>query len=758
MSSTVADVRDPKLRRPSVWQYLRRAAGDALARPRGLRSHLIILVLVAITPSLVLHTLGGYHELNTFRHIEAHHLVLATASLSREVDAEVGELVKATQSLADSTENGADVPMLEKATDAVSGALGASITIWRVIGDTAVELTGRNSGALADRDTIAEVRLAAVTSSPLVSGRAASATIQIAVPVAADRSIVLRAAFGSARISAILASLERNKKAAVVIVDPLGGVVARSPKASEADVNAASAEVRRLAGHGTELVSRRPGSSSLIVRSPLLSSKSLQLVVVEPEGVLGAFARGPLVLLIATTFVSILVAVTAAFVIGSYLLMPLRRLTDAAQAVAGGAESLGPPPNSSVIEFRGLHASLLRAERVMRRRAAAERLALQEARTGHELLSSVVNGTADQIYVKDLDLRYVLANKATLLLPFLNRDEWQVLGRRVMEINTSEDARIGEQLDREVLATGDVRRARFTWRRSDGKLGTFALTKSPWRDASGRIAGVVTVVHDITEHREAERRLAAVQGELLRATRLSAMGAMASGLAHELNQPLSAATNFLNAAIRLLARDPAKSELLELARGAIADAVLQTLRAGGIVRRLREFVGRGEADLKVDDVGGIIDELCEVVRADGATRTSTLAVDVIERPLLVLADRTQLQQVLLNLIRNAAEAIGDVANGRIDVCARMAPGDKIEIVVCDNGPGLPPEIVDRLFQPFASTKAFGMGIGLAICRTIVEGHGGTLTAGASRSGGARFQILLPATSQLGDFTNERASE
>jgi two-component system sensor kinase FixL len=195
--------------------------------------------------------------------------------------------------------------------------------------------------------------------------------------------------------------------------------------------------------------------------------------------------------------------------------------------------------------------------------------------------------------------------------------------------------------------------------------------------------------------------------------------------------------------------------LLELARGAVSDAVIQTLRAGGIVRRLREFVGRGEADLKVDDVTNLIRELCEVARADGATRTSTLVVDVPDEALLALVDRAQLQQVLLNLIRNAAEAIGEAANGRIELRARSAAEDGIEIVVCDNGPGLAPQILDRLFQPFASTKALGMGIGLAICRTIVEGHGGTLTAGASESGGARFRILLPTTSHVGDFTSER---
>ena len=240
----------------------------------------------------------------------------------------------------------------------------------------------------------------------------------------------------------------------------------------------------------------------------------------------------------------------------------------------------------------------------------------------------------------------------------------------------------------------------------------------------------------------AEQRLAAVQGELLRATRLSAMGAMASGLAHELNQPLAAATNFLNAASRLLVRDAdrirncsslraARSPMRSCrhcapARSSGACAIRRPRRGGSESRRHVEPHSR--------DLRG-----CTCRRR---TPAPTLVVRVQDDPLLALVDRTQLQQVLLNLIRNAAEAINDAPGGRIEVSASRAASSGIEIIVSDNGPGLAPEIVDRLFQPFASTKALGMGIGLAICRTIAEGHGGTLTAGSIQVGG-EFRIVLP---------------
>jgi two-component system sensor kinase FixL len=484
------------------------------------------------------------------------------------------------------------------------------------------------------------------------------------------------------------------------------------------------------------------GIPIVLAQASIPHAPGFVLLACEPEADFDETIRRPFEVVTIIALICIGMALAGSFLIGTRLTRPLRRLSEAAQAIVGGGETIADVPTSFIAEFNNLHENLVRAERVVRRRAAAERLALNEARTGHEILASVVNATADQILVKDLDLRYVLTNRATLLLPFMNRDEWQLLGRRCVDLDGVPDAEIAEQLDREVIATGEPRRRQFKWQRLDGVLSSFLVTKTPWRNAAGAIAGVVTVVHDITDATRAEQRLAAVQGELLRAARLSAMGAMASGLAHELNQPLAAATNFLNAAARLLSRSPPDAKALELARGAVTDAVGQTLRAGAIVRRLREFVGRGEADLKLDDMADLIREACDVARTDRATRASQLTVRVPATQACALVDRTQVQQVLLNLIRNAAEAIDDAPGGRIEVaCSTSAAG--IEIVVADNGPGIAPDMVDRLFQPFASNKALGMGIGLAICRTIIEGHGGTLCASANPGGGARFRILLP---------------
>ena len=230
-----------------------------------------------------------------------------------------------------------------------------------------------------------------------------------------------------------------------------------------------------------------------------------------------------------------------------------------------------------------------------------------------------------------------------------------------------------------------------------------------------------------------ERRLAATQANLLRATRLSAMSAMASGLAHELNQPLAAASNFVAAAARLM--DQGLATPGSPARASLDDAGAQLRRTSDIVRRLVGFVERGEAELQLEDAR-------MVAHAEGSSGDARLELTVGPEPCMALVDRTQLQQVLLNLIRNSAEAFECAAEGRISVDCR-AVRDAIEITVTDDGPGLASEIAACLSQPFASTKPHGMGIGLTICRKIVEGHGGVLSAAAMPGGGMSFTVWLP---------------
>ncbi len=444
--------------------------------------------------------------------------------------------------------------------------------------------------------------------------------------------------------------------------------------------------------------------------------------------------------------------------LGGQLSKPLQLLAELARNVAMGNDSkLLPSAASAVAELETVRLALLRADAVLRRRGAAERMALREARTQQELLVSVLNGTTESIYVKDLDLRYVLVNRAALLSGTKPQAEWQVLGRDTAELFPPSLARRIEAADRTVLATGQLTRIEQSYVDPyTGQQHWLSMTTTPWQDAEGRVVGVVTVGRDITESRQAEVRLRGLQADLLRTTRLTAMGAMGSGLAHELNQPLAAATNFLNAGHRLLERaSEGDMRALASAREAVAEGARQMLRAGAIVRRLRDFVERGEVELQPQNLAEMLSEACDLARNDASLTGIELRLGACEGQVMV--DRTQIQQVLLNLIRNAAEAISSGVQDRPGdiLVSAIAVGERnkgVCIEVSDNGPGLAPGIADRLYQPFVSSKSTGMGIGLAICQTIVEGHGGTLTNETTLLGGMLFRITLPDLHPHGEHT------
>jgi two-component system sensor kinase FixL len=236
-------------------------------------------------------------------------------------------------------------------------------------------------------------------------------------------------------------------------------------------------------------------------------------------------------------------------------------------------------------------------------------------------------------------------------------------------------------------------------------------------------------------------RLKELQSELIHVSRLSAMGTMASTLAHELNQPLTAIANYLEAGRELL--DAGGAEAATLLREAIEESTSEALRAGKIVRRLRDFVARGEVERRVEDLPRLIDEASRLAligaRERGVRAFFELAPDITT----VTVDRVQIQQVLVNLIRNAIDAVAgqEVRDITISTCA--LDNAMVEVSVADTGPGLSPDIAARLFQAFATTKPAGMGLGLSICRTIVEAHRGHIRAEPRPTGGTVFRFTLP---------------
>jgi two-component system, LuxR family, sensor kinase FixL len=233
-----------------------------------------------------------------------------------------------------------------------------------------------------------------------------------------------------------------------------------------------------------------------------------------------------------------------------------------------------------------------------------------------------------------------------------------------------------------------------------------------------------------------------LQSELVHMSRLSAMGEMASALAHELNQPLAAISNYMKGSRRLLSAsaDPNRGKI----EGAMDRAAEQAQRAGQIIRRLRDFVARGESEKRIESLSKLIEESGALGLTGAREQGVNLQFELDRSSDLVLVDRVQIQQVLVNLFRNALEAMANSPQRRLVASTRPLPDDMVEIAVADTGSGFADGVETNLFQTFFTTKEAGMGVGLSISRSIVEAHGGRMWAESNPSGGATFRFTLPA--------------
>ena len=287
--------------------------------------------------------------------------------------------------------------------------------------------------------------------------------------------------------------------------------------------------------------------------------------------------------------------------------------------------------------------------------------------------------------------------------------------------------------ERRIIGVGRV----VVGERKDGS--TFPMELAVGEMKSGAHRYFTGFVRDLTERQETEARLQELQGELTHMSRLTAMGEMASTLAHELNQPLSAVANYLKGSRRLL-----EAPVVDVARvrDAIDKAGDQALRAGEVIRHLRDFVARGDTDRGAESLPKLVEEASALALLGAKERKVRVLFRFAAHPDLVIADKIQIQQVVLNLIRNALEAMDGCARRELVISTESADDGMVQVSVADSGTGLAPEVANRLFEPFLTTKATGLGVGLPICRTVVEAHGGRIWAEPNPSGGTIFRFTL----------------
>jgi two-component system sensor kinase FixL len=359
------------------------------------------------------------------------------------------------------------------------------------------------------------------------------------------------------------------------------------------------------------------------------------------------------------------------------------------------------------------------------------------------LLQSILDTVPDGMVV--IDERGIVQSFSTAAQRIFGYAAGEVCGRNVSLLMPLPYREEHDGYLARYLATGERRIIGLTrvvtGRRKDGSVVPLQLSIGEVVDGGRRLfAGFI---HDLTQRQETLKRIRDLQAELSHVSRLTEMGQMVSALAHEVNQPLTAATNYLEAARRMLARGDAAAG--GRTAGILDSVTTQLVRATQIIRRLREFVRKGEGERRPEPIGRLIEEAIALALVGARDTQAKIDLRIASQLPELPIDGVQIEQVVVNLVRNAIEAMDGGARQELAVTAGPIDGG-IEISIADTGPGIAPDIAERLFEPFMTTKPQGMGVGLSICRSIVEAHGGALTAEPNPGGGTIFRFTLPINS------------
>ena len=395
---------------------------------------------------------------------------------------------------------------------------------------------------------------------------------------------------------------------------------------------------------------------------------------------------------------------------------------------------------SVIVLALGLLMSLWTLWRHISRTLAAESALRQQMAFRTAMENSLMTG----LRARDLEGRVTYVNKAFCTMVGLTPEE--LLGKKPPMPYWAPEVR-GEYEQRfaGVLAGTITPQFETVFQRSDGVRVPVLVFEAPLVDSRGNQTGWMSSILDITDRKKAEDLNRQQQEKLEAGARLATMGEISSMLAHELNQPLAAISSYTAGALNVLERAekgvPIEPTLL---KRALEQARQQAQRAGQIIKSVHEFVKKSEPQRETVEIQSVVDGVRALIELQTRQAYVALQIDLPAHLPPVLADRLMLEQVLLNLTRNGIEAMAAVApERRILRIAAAADAAQVAVSVIDQGHGIPLEVTERLFSPFFSTKAEGMGMGLSICRTAIEFHGGTLTHAANPGGGTVFTFSLP---------------
>ena len=410
-----------------------------------------------------------------------------------------------------------------------------------------------------------------------------------------------------------------------------------------------------------------------------------------------------------------------------------------------GLVALGGGLVLALIGFAYLLLRLREAQQRLRDKEGQHQGILDRLQENEYRLRTIIESEPECVKLQAADGTVLEINPAGLRLVDAERPE-DIVGRKIYSVVAQEYKEIYRENMRRVFE-GEAVVYEFKSITLKGRTAWMETHAVPLRDARGAVYALLGITRDITEHKWAEEQGRRHQTELARVARLSTMGEMATGLAHELNQPLSAIANFARGCIRRLRNgDVTPADLIE----PLEEVCEQAERAGEIMRHVRDFVRKSEPRMTAVDINQVVRSVAKFTELEARQHEAVVTLQLAPEQPRVWADSIMVEQVISNLVRNAMEAMDEARSPRREVVIRSVQQDNdvVEVEVIDTGPGIDGALIDQVFDQFFTTKPEGVGMGLSISRSIVESHGGSIRAESRAGGGATFRFSLKAIPML----------